>query len=74
MSLTCHLYLPKYSLAKQTLGFDMIDTYVSIELTEEEYDLVIEWLSEQEISTGLGKLYDRLIEAAEFREDEQTDD
>lgn len=51
------------------------ETYVSIDLSEDEFDQIIDWLSEQEISTGLGKLYDRMIEAAENRDlDEQTDD
>lgn len=51
-------------------------TFVTIDLSEDEYDQVIEWLSEQEISTGLGKLYDRLIEAVENRDllNEQTDE
>lgn len=50
------------------------EKFVSIDLSEDEYDQIIEWLSEQEISTGLGKLYDRLIEAVENRDLESEDE
>lgn len=59
------------------------ETFVSVDLSEDEFDQVIEWLGEQEIQSGLGKLYDRLMAAVESRdddmfaevdEDEQTDD
>lgn len=50
------------------------ETYVSIDLSEDEFDQIIDWLSEQEISTGLGKLYDRLIEAAENRDLDTEDE
>lgn len=59
------------------------ETFVSVDLSEDEFEQVIEWLGEQEIQSGLGKLYDRLMAAVESRdddvfaevdEDEQTDD
>lgn len=59
------------------------ETFVSVDLSEDEFDQVIEWLGEQEIQSGLGKLYDRLMAAVESRdddvfveidEDEQTND
>ncbi len=51
-----------------------MDTFVSIDLTEDEYDQLVEWLGEQEIGTGLGKLYDRLIEAVEARDLEEIEE
>ncbi len=53
----------------------MIDAFVTIELTEEEFDQVIEWLGDQEIQSGLYKLYDRLMIAVEAVEEaEEAED
>jgi len=52
----------------------MDDAFVTISLSEDEFDQVIEWLGDQEIRTNLGKLYDRLHDALEARhqvEDEE---
>jgi len=48
----------------------MDDVFVSIDLTQDEYDQVVEWLGSEEISSGLGQLYARLLEAAEERTDD----
>jgi len=54
----------------------MEDAFVSIDLTEEEFDKIVDWVGEQEINTGLGKLYDRLYEALEARDqvEEEAED
>ena len=54
----------------------MEDTFVTISLSEDEFDQVIEWLGDQEIRTNLGKLYDRLYEALEARDqvEEEAED
>ncbi|NBW15402.1 MAG: hypothetical protein EBR82_46145 [Caulobacteraceae bacterium] len=48
----------------------MENAFVTIELSEDEYDQVLEWLGSEEISTGLGELYARLLAAAEERTDD----
>jgi hypothetical protein len=48
----------------------MDETFVTVDLTEFEYDELLEWLGEQEIATGLSKLYDKLIAAAESIDEE----
>lgn len=48
----------------------MDDIFVTVDLTETEFDALVEWLGEEEISTGLGKLYDRLLELAEAKDGE----
>ena len=48
----------------------MDDVFVTVDLNETEYDALVEWLGEQQIETGLGKLYDRLIELAEANDGE----
>jgi hypothetical protein len=45
----------------------MDDVFVSIDLSEDEYDQIIDWLGSEEIATGLGSLYARLLAAAEER-------
>ena len=53
----------------------MEDTFVTVDLTEFEFDSLIDWLGDQQISSGLSKLYDKLIAASEAAsEDEQEDD
>ena len=49
----------------------MDDVFVTVDLTETEYDDLVEWLGEQQIETGLGKLYDRLLELAEAKDGEE---
>lgn len=49
----------------------MDDVFVTVDLTETEYDALVEWLGEQQIETGLGKLYDRLLELAEAKDGEE---
>jgi hypothetical protein len=48
----------------------MENAFVTIELSEDEYDQVLEWLGSEEISTGLGELYARLLAAAETRDED----
>lgn len=50
----------------------MSDTFVTVSLTEFEFDALVEILSEKEIGSGLGSLYERLIAASEA-EDEEDD-
>ena len=52
----------------------MDETFVTVDLTEVEYDELIEWLGGQEISTGLSKLYDKLIAASEAIDEEVEDE
>ena len=54
----------------------MEDTFVTVDLTEFEFDALVDWLCEQ-ISSGLSKLYDKLIaasEAADEEEEEESED
>jgi len=46
----------------------MDEVFVSIDLTEHEFDALVEWIGDQSIDSGLGKLYDRLIAATEVEE------
>jgi len=48
----------------------MDDVFVTVDLTETEYDAVVEWLGEEPINTGLGDLYDRLNALAKANEDD----
>ena len=48
----------------------MDDVFVTVDLTETEFDALVEWLGDEQINTGLGKLYDRLIELAEAKDGE----
>ena len=43
----------------------MDPVFVKIDLTEFEYDQLMEWVSEQEISSGLTDLYNKLLAAVE---------
>ena len=54
----------------------MDEIFVSVDLTEFEYDEMLEWLGEQEISSGLSSLYNKLLAAVEARdsEDEEVED
>jgi len=52
----------------------MEDTFVVVELTEFEFDSLVDWLGDQEISSGLSKLYDKLIAASEALEEEEADE
>ena len=49
----------------------MDDAFVTVDLTESEYDALVEWLSEEQIGSGLGKLYDRLLESVELKNEDQ---
>jgi len=46
----------------------MDDVFVSVDLTEFEYDEIIDWLGDKEISSGLSGLYDKLLAAVEARD------
>ena len=46
----------------------MDDVFVSVDLTEFEYDEIMEWVSDQEISSGLSDLYNKLLAAVEARD------
>ncbi len=48
----------------------MEDTFVTVDLTEFEFDALIDWLGGQEISSGLSKLYDKLVAASEAADEE----
>ena len=52
----------------------MDDVFVSVDLTEFEYDEVIDWLGEQEISSGLSDLYKKLLAAVEARDSEEEEE
>jgi len=56
----------------------MDEVFVNVDLTEFEYDALVDWLGEQEISSGLSGLYDKLFAAVEARdaaeEEEEGDD
>jgi hypothetical protein len=53
----------------------MNEIFVSVDLTEFEYDELLEWLGEQEISSGLSDLYNKLLAAVEARDaDEEVED
>jgi len=60
------------------MGYIMDEVFVSVDLTEFEYDEVIDWLGEQEISSGLSDLYKKLLAAVEARdaaeEEEESED
>jgi hypothetical protein len=47
----------------------MDEFFVSVDLTEYEYDEMLEWLGEQEISSGLSGLYNKLLAAVEARDE-----
>lgn len=49
----------------------MDEKFVTIELTEFEFDAIVEWLGEQEIASDLYNLYDRLIKASCAPEEEE---
>jgi len=51
----------------------MDEVFVSVDLTEFEYDEVIDWLGEQEISSGLSDLYKKLLAAVEARDSEEEE-
>ena len=51
----------------------MEDTFVTVDLTEFEFDALVDWLGEQEISSGLSKLYDKLIAASEEADEEEEE-
>ena len=46
----------------------MDDVFVSVDLTEFEYDEIMEWVSDQEISSGLSDLYNKLLATVEARD------
>jgi hypothetical protein len=52
------------------MGVIMDDVFVSVDLTEFEYDEIIDWLGDKEISSGLSGLYDKLLAAVEARDAE----
>ena len=53
----------------------MDEIFVSVDLTEFEYDEIMEWVSDQEISSGLSDLYNKLLAAVEARNaDEEVED
>jgi hypothetical protein len=51
----------------------MDEFFVSVDLTEHEYDEMLEWLGEQEISSGLSGLYNKLLAAVEARDEAEDD-
>jgi len=50
----------------------MDNAYVTIDLDEHEAEQIRDWLEEQPIASGLGNLYDRLIEAIDEKEEEDS--
>ena len=48
----------------------MDEIFVDVALTEFEYDEIMEWLGEKEISSGLSDLYNKLLAAVEARDAE----
>jgi len=51
-----------------------MQTFVKIKITEFEYDALIEFLGSEQIDSGLGPLYDRLVAAALADDDEGEDE
>ncbi|NBW21885.1 MAG: hypothetical protein EBR82_79420 [Caulobacteraceae bacterium] len=47
---------------------------MSIDLTEFEFDSLVDILSEKEIGSGLGSLYEKLIAASEADEEDDAED
>ena len=56
------------------MGYIMDEVFVSVDLTEFEYDALVDWLGEQEISSGLSGLYDKLFAAVEARDSEEEEE
>ena len=52
----------------------MEDVFVTIDLSEPEYDAILEFVSEQEIQTGLSSLYERLLKAVDEEDQDDDDD
>ena len=52
----------------------MSDTFVTVSLTEFEFDSLVDILSEKEIGSGLGSLYEKLIAASEAEEADAEDE
>ena len=52
----------------------MDEIFVSVDLTEFEYNEIMEWVSDQEISSGLSDLYNKLLAAVEARDSEEVED
>ena len=53
-------------------GYHMAN-FVTISINEFEYDALIELLGAQEIQSGFGQLYDRLIDAALHADEEEEE-
>ena len=52
----------------------MDEVFVSVDLTEFEYDEIMDWLGQQEISSGLSDLYNKLLAAVENRGEEEFEE
>jgi len=48
----------------------MEDVYVTVDLTEAQYDKLMEFLGEQPIDSGFGEIYDLLLKAVDEDEEE----
>jgi len=42
-----------------------MEDFVTISMSEDEFDAVVEWLGNESINSGLGDLYSRLLAAVE---------
>jgi len=42
-----------------------MEDFVTISMSEDEFDAVVEWLGNESINSGLGDLYARLLAAVE---------
>jgi hypothetical protein len=51
----------------------MEDNFVTVTLSEFEYDELIDWLGEREISSGLSDLYNKLQAAVDAREESEEE-
>ena len=49
-----------------------MDDFVTVTLTEDEFDAVVEWIGNESINSGLAGLYQKLLDAVEERDDVES--
>jgi hypothetical protein len=49
-----------------------MEDFVTITMSEDEFEAVIEWLGNESINSGLGDLYTRLLAAVEAADVEEA--
>jgi len=48
-----------------------METYAIVELSQEEFDLIFDFVAEQRVDSNLGDLYKRLLDAQLEAEDDE---